>query len=226
MIPFSVVLLAGGIGSRMKTTIPKQFLHIQQKPIASYSFDLFLSLPEIEEIIVVCESSYQSLFVAPTNKRLLFANPGERRQDSVHNGIQLLEGNPLVCIHDSARPLIEVDSVRQVVNAAAKWNAATLAVPVYTTIKMCDEANSIIQTVDRSCLWEAQTPQVVRLNTLKQGLKYAQAHQLTVTDDVSLVELIGQSAKIIQGKMNNIKVTTLEDLYYVQWLIETCSHTN
>lgn len=223
IIPFSVIFLAGGRGTRMGSATPKQYLPVHGKPLALYSFEVFVSLTEIQDMIVVCEPEYESLFRnSPKAKDLnvQFARPGKRRQDSVWNGIQLLENNPLVCIHDSARPLIEPSIVRRVVQTADSWDAAVVGVRVRSTIKICDGAQVVIDTPDRASLWEMQTPQVIRLDLLQEGFIYTQNHQLTVTDDVSLVELLGKPVKVVEGSYSNIKVTTPEDLVFVEHLIE------
>lgn len=221
--PFSVVFLAGGVGTRMGSVIPKQYITIHNKPLAFYSFDIFASLPEVQEMVVVCEPEYDTLFQTIAEAKdlnLQFARPGQRRQDSVFNGIQFLQEDSLVCIHDSARPLIEASIVRQVVEAAENWEAAVVGVKVRSTIKVCDGAQVVINTPNRACLWEVQTPQVIRLSLLKEGFSYAQEHRLTVTDDVSLVELLGKPVKVVEGSYANLKVTTPEDLVFIEQLIE------
>lgn len=220
--PFSVVFLAGGYGARMGSVIPKQYLCVQQKPLALYSFEVFLSLPEIQDVVVVCEPQYQTLFhnaAQAQGIKVRFALPGERRQDSVYNGIQLLTNNPLVCVHDSARPLIDPSLVRRIVQAADSCGAAVVGVRVKSTIKVCDGSQTVITTPDRNSLWEVQTPQIVRLALLKEGFQKAQQESLTVTDDVALVELIGKPVKVVEGAYHNIKVTTPEDLCLVEQLI-------
>lgn len=222
-LPFSVVFLAGGTGIRMGGAIPKQYLSVHQKPLALYSFEVLASLPEVQNFVVVCDPQYDLLFercAKAKGVKLQFARPGLRRQDSVFNGIQQLQDNPLVCIHDSARPLIEPAVVRQVVQTAQSWDAAVVGVKVRSTIKVCDGAQVVIDTPNRASLWEMQTPQVIRLDLLKEGFTYAQQHQLTVTDDVSLVELLGKPVKVVEGSYANIKVTTPEDLICVEKLIE------
>lgn len=219
MNPFVVILLAGGIGSRMGRAIPKQYLPICEKPLALYSLEVFLSIPEVEKIVIVCEEQYESLFSSKI-KELLFARPGIRRQDSVYNGIQLLENNELVCIHDAARPLIDPNDVRKVVKTAEQEEAAVLGVRARSTIKICNSQQMIIETPNRDHLWEMQTPQVIRLNLLKEGFKLALEKQITVTDDVSLVELLGKPVKVVEGSYANIKVTTPEDLEIVEKYLE------
>lgn len=222
-IPFSVIFLAGGIGVRMGTVIPKQYLSIHQKPLALYSFEVLVSLPEVQDVIIVCEPQYDALFLGCDKARglqLQFARPGQRRQDSVYNGIQFLENDPLVCIHDAARPIIDTHIVRRTVQTADSWGAAAVGVKVRSTIKVCDGAQVVVDTPNRASLWEIQTPQVVRLELLQEGFDYAEEHQLTVTDDVSLIELLGKPVKIVEGSYANIKVTTPEDLICIEKLIE------
>ena len=222
-IPFSVILLAGGTGVRMGSVIPKQYLSVHQKPLALYSFEVLASLFEVEDFIVVCESQYEALFYASPKARGLriqFARPGLRRQDSVLNAMQYIEGNPLVCIHDSVRPLIDAQITRHTVEIAESWGAAAVGVKVKSTIKVCDGAQIVIDTPNRTSLWEIQTPQVIRLDLLKEGFDYAREHHLTVTDDVALIELLGKPVKIVEGSYLNIKVTTPEDLLCVEKLIE------
>lgn len=226
-IPFSVVLLAGGRGTRMRSTIPKQYLTVHQKPLALYSFEVLAGLPEVQDFIIVCEPQYETLFYSHPNAkglRLQFAQPGERRQDSVLNGINCLPNNPLVCIHDSARPLIDSSIVRYAVQTAEIWDAAVVGVKVRSTIKVCDGAQVVVDTPNRASLWEIQTPQVIRLDLLKEGFSYAQQNQVTVTDDVSLVELLGKPVKVVEGSYANVKVTTLEDLIFVEEFIEKHKH--
>jgi len=226
---FSVVLLAGGKGTRMESSVPKQYLSLKGKPLALYSFECFLSLIEVQEIVVVCDPSYENLFRECYKKwksaiKVRFALPGELRQDSTWNGIQELEGDPLVCVHDAARPIIKADQVRLVVKAASKYGAAVLGVPMKSTIKVCDAFQQVVSTLDRSTLWEIQTPQVIRLNLLKQGFDFAKENFLSVTDDVSLVELLGKPVKIVEGSFHNIKVTTPEDFLLASQLIEKYVH--
>jgi 2-C-methyl-D-erythritol 4-phosphate cytidylyltransferase len=217
---FTVVFLAGGKGLRMGTDVPKQYLSLQNKPLALHSFEVFIEMPEVEKIVVVCEEPYKSLFLDYAGRKdIFFVSPGFRRQDSVMNGIEVL-GDPqsLVCIHDAARPCIQEDLIRQVVAAAREWGAAALGVPVKATIKLCDATQIALQTLEREHLWEIQTPQVVRLSLLRDGFAYAK--NLTVTDDVSLVELLGRPVKIVRGSYTNIKVTTLDDLLLVKQILE------
>jgi 2-C-methyl-D-erythritol 4-phosphate cytidylyltransferase len=216
----SVILLAGGQGSRMKSKTPKQFLSLHGKLIALYSFELFCSFKDIFEIIVVCEPHFQHLFSTPAFPHVHFALPGDRRQDSVYQGLQHVSlQSTLVCVHDSARPLLSKEDLQTLVEAAKTHHAAALAVPVKCTIKQSDSRGFVSTTLDRSTLWEMHTPQMATPALLKQGFVLAQNKNLTVTDDVSLVELTGHPVKLVQGSYNNLKITTPDDLALAEKLL-------
>ncbi len=216
----SVVLLAGGIGSRMGGALPKQFLPLGGVPIALHSFHLFASMAEVAEIIVVCDVPFRTYFPDLITPRISFAMPGERRQDSVWNGFCACSPQAeLICIHDSARPLLSEQDLRCVINAAKEHHAAALAAPVKQTIKQVNEQGFVEKTLDRSKLWEMHTPQVIAPDILRNGFEIAAKDNLTVTDDVALVELTGFPVKLVHGAERNLKVTTPIDLTIAETLL-------
>ncbi len=223
-IPFDVVFLSGGIGNRMQSSIPKQYMLINDKPLALYSFDVFLAMAEVQTISVVCEEQYVPLFekrVQYSNKKIVFARPGQRRQDSVFNGVSLISSKSLVCVHDAARPIIDEDLVRRTVNMANLHGAAILGVKVKPTIKRCNAEQKVLQTPQRSELWEVQTPQVMRQNCLYESLVYAAEQGLTVSDDSAALELLHKDVYVVEGSYRNIKVTTPEDLIMVEQFLRS-----
>lgn len=217
----TVVLLAGGTGSRMKSEVPKQFLPIKDKVVARHSFDLFASMPEVKEIVVVCAPEYRHHFLShSSHTKLTFAMPGERRQDSTYNGLMAVQTDcSLICVHDSARPLINIPLIRRVIEAAMQHGAATAGMPVKFTIKECNTQHFVERTPDRALIWEIQTPQVIQAHLLKEGFKHALRHKLSVTDDVSLVELLNLPVKLVEGCYTNLKITTPDDLDLTQHLM-------
>lgn len=213
----SVVLLAGGKGTRLKSSIPKQFLSLRGKMVALYSLEIFLSLPEVKEVIVVCENAFFSLFSGYPVKQAL---PGERRQDSLYNGLQACDPMfPWVCVHDAARPLISREACQRLFEDGKKIGAASLGMPVKWTVKECMNDKTVNRTLDRSLIWEIQTPQFLSRNILENGFSHANQHQLTVTDDVSLAELLGHPVKMVEGSYANLKITTPEDLVIAESLL-------
>lgn len=211
-----LVLLAGGQGVRMQTPLPKQFLPLGDKPLARHSLDVFLQCPFIVETVVVCAPEYRSLF---NGYSVSFADPGQRRQDSLYNGLQCLSSQvEWVCVHDAARPFLTFEMLERLIQARQEVQAATLAVPIKSTVKEGDGKACVVRTLDRSRIWEIQTPQLVAKPILEAGFAHAIAHNLTVTDDVTLAELVGCPVKLVLGGYQNIKLTTPEDLLFAQCL--------
>lgn len=217
----SAILLAGGSGLRMQSNTPKQFLELDEKPVALYSFQLFLDMPEIDEIVVVCLEDFKELFQsANSSKPVVFALPGERRQDSVYNGLQAAS-HKIVCIHDAARPFIDKTLVSRVLEAGKEFGAAAVGMPVKFTVKEIDEHNFVRNTPDRANIWEIQTPQVLQRAILEEGFAYTNQHKITVTDDVSLAELVGKRVKLVEGAHTNLKMTVPNDLAIASHILKT-----
>ncbi|KAB1208638.1 2-C-methyl-D-erythritol 4-phosphate cytidylyltransferase, chloroplastic [Morella rubra] len=160
----SVILLAGGKGKRMGASMPKQYLPLLGQPIALYSLHTFSQLIEVKEIIVVCDPSYKDIFEETKENihvELKFTLPGKERQDSVYSGLQAVDLNSeLVCIHDSARPLVLSGDIEKVLKDGRLNGAAVLGVPVKATIKEANSQSFVVRTLNRKTLWEMQTPQV------------------------------------------------------------------
>lgn len=219
----SVILLAGGSGQRFDSTLPKQFHFLNSKRIALYSFDCFTSMEEVTEIIIVTKNEYKKYFSLeiPCHAQIRFAEPGERRQDSVYNGLlQIQETTNLVCIHDSARPLINSPLVRKIAANVSKSQGAAAGVPLKFTIKNVDENGFVTQTLDRSKIWEVQTPQIVPYHLLNKGFEKTIQENISVTDDLSLLEIIGEKVKLLEASYGNIKITTKEDLIIAENLLK------
>ena len=108
----TAILLAGGHGTRMKNAMAKQYLNLRNKPLILYSYEKLMAMPEIDEIVVVCAPEYQLLFQQHLTKRIAFALPGVRRQDSVYNGFLASSADSrYICVHDGARPFISHEMV-------------------------------------------------------------------------------------------------------------------
>lgn len=214
-----VIFLAGGKGLRFSSTTLKQFTLLKGKPLALHSLDIFLKYPSIEEIVIVCEEKYQNLF--PKDKRIVFALPGRLRQDSVFSGFKKL--SPAVnwiYTHDSVRPLINEKMLSKLYEEGSKFGAATFASPIHNTIKRISTQKLVIETVDRSNLYITHTPQLLSRQIFEVGIEKVIKEQLTITDDVSLAEIIHHPVKIIQDPNINIKITLPNDLKLAEALYD------
>ena len=220
-----VVLLSAGVGKRMGASIPKQYIKLMGLEIALHSLDTFLDC-DVSEIVIVCAEEWQHIFKdhlekrGPTKCELKFTTGGKERQDSVKNGLAKITA-PIVAIHDAARPLLTKEEMEKVVADAAEHGAALLAVPTKATIKQAVAAddNFVASTPKRKLLWEAHTPQVIRSDLLRKGFEKAEQENLEVTDDVSLIELLGEKVKLTEGEYTNIKVTTPEDIAVAETIL-------
>jgi len=238
MADVGFVLLAGGTGSRMKASLPKQFLQLRGVPVLHHSLDLFLErLPSYLQakgrspppnVVLVMDPSYQPEYQPIVDRykgRLAFANPGVERQGSVENGLnKLVEISNGICkyaaIHDSARPLVTVAEICHVVSDAKEYGAAVLGVPCKATIKESEDGFMVLRTIPRARLWEVHTPQVVNIETLQRGFDTVARENLEVTDDVSIVEALGEPVKLTQGEYTNLKITTPEDMDVAETILQ------
>ncbi|MCO5568367.1 hypothetical protein L7F22_022066 [Adiantum nelumboides] len=153
--------------------------------------------------------------------QLKFAIPGKERQFSVLNGLKEICGSAkLACVHDSARPLILERDIRKVVSDAYVHGAAVLGVPVKGTIKQAKKDGFVMMTLDRSLLWEMQTPQVIEPSLLRKGFELIEQRNLEVTDDVSIVEHLKHPVFITEGSYTNIKVTTPDDMIVAERILQ------
>lgn len=212
----TLIFLAGGTGSRIGARVPKQYLPLEGKPLALHSFDILRRVPEITEIIIVCEPEHQSYFTYP----VLFATPGPRRQDSVYSGL-MKSSQEIIFIHDSARPFVEAKYIPPLLEAVRTSGAAALAIPATNTIKECTSNHHVEKTLDRTRLWEMQTPQGIRREILIKAFDYVQKNNLEVTDDLSMVEAIGLPTKIVPSSPRNFKITTPFDFEVAKKLCAT-----
>lgn len=202
--------------------MPKQYLPLLGQPIALHSFDTFSKMPEVLEIVVVCDPSYKDVFdEAKVGIPIKFALPGKERQDSVRSGLQeISKSAKLACIHDSARPLVLPEDVLKVVKDAWTTGAAVLGVPVKATIKEAGNDRLVSKTLDRRTLWEMQTPQVIEPQLLHRGFELVEREGYEVTDDVSIVEYLKHPVLITEGSYTNLKVTTPDDLLVAERILQ------
>lgn len=213
-----VVIVAAGTGSRMNMGINKQFIKLEGKEIIAYTIEKFYNNSNIEDIVVVVKEDESEFFKKEILDKYNFKNVkiaygGKERQDSVYNGLKLLDEKcDVVLIHDGARPFVSDKIIDKSIEEAKEHKAIVVGVPVKDTIKVIDDDKNIVDTPNRSVLWAVQTPQTFDYNILIDAYKDAFKNKFYGTDDAMLVERIGYKVKMLEGSYNNIKITTQEDL--------------
>lgn len=216
----SVIIAAGGIGKRMGKDKPKQYLELLGKPMICHTLDRFLDLTDIKKIIVVLPPDFVSSFREDVLKAYDYdlgfievAAGGEKRQDSVRNGLKLVPDDfDVVLVHDGCRPFVSQSLVEKSIQVALEMGAAVVAAPIKETVKKVSASGNVEETIDRRHLWGAQTPQAFRVDLLKKAMDGAYRDGFYGTDDATLVERIGKKVQVIEGDYFNIKITTPEDM--------------
>ncbi|WP_207713022.1 2-C-methyl-D-erythritol 4-phosphate cytidylyltransferase [Desulfofundulus sp. TPOSR] len=221
------VVVAAGRSVRMGQGVNKQFLPLSGLPVLARSLRVFEeAVPVKGYVLVVAEgevdrASRLACQEWGCRKLLAVVSGGERRQDSVRKGLEALPAEAeIVLVHDGARPLVGVEELVAVASEAARWGAATLAVPVKDTVKEAGTDGFVVRTLPREVLWLTQTPQGFKCSLLREAHRRAEAEKISATDDASLVEALGHRVKLVPGSYRNIKITTPEDLAVAEALLE------
>jgi 2-C-methyl-D-erythritol 4-phosphate cytidylyltransferase len=207
------LIVAGGKGTRIKSSLPKQFIEINGKPILLHTLEAFYRYSENVSIVLVLPEDDFVLWAEICkkfnfNKPLLLQKGGETRFQSVRNGLDQMAGEGLVAIHDGVRPLVSEDIIGASFRLAAIHQCAVAAVRLKESIRMTDQDNT--KAVDRSRFRMIQTPQTFDLQLIKKA--YLIKEDPSLTDDASVAERAGHLISLFEGSYENIKVTTAEDL--------------
>ncbi|MFI8415237.1 2-C-methyl-D-erythritol 4-phosphate cytidylyltransferase [Serratia sp. NPDC078593] len=210
------VLPAAGIGSRMQTDCPKQYLTINNQTILEHAIHALLRDPRIQQVIVVIGSEDVHFATLPiaADPRVRVTVGGKQRADSVMAGLQLAGDAQWVLVHDAARPCLHADDLARLLAITSHSKVGgILAAPVRDTMKRAETGgNAVSHTVDRQDLWHALTPQLFPLALLKHCLQRALDEGTNVTDEASALEHCGYHPLLVAGRADNIKVTRPEDL--------------
>lgn len=224
----SALIVAAGKGERMNWSVRKQYIPINSRPVIGHTLavaDACHGLQRIYLVIPEQDLEYCRNEIIPPlmlHKKVVCVAGGAERQISVYNGLKAMGGAPddIVVIHDGVRPLIEPDHIQSAIDGASKWGACILGIPAFDTLKRVDDSGFIQQTIERSAIWMAQTPQAFRYGLIFKAHEQAAARGLTATDDASLVESAGITVKMVCGSRFNIKITTQEDLMMAKALLQ------
>jgi len=214
------VIAAAGDSRRMEGG-DKILAVIAGKTVLAHVLDAFQECAAVDRVVVVLneaslERGREIMEEHGFSRVKAICRGGERRQDSVYEGLKRLEGCGWIVIHDGARPCITVDLIERGVLEAAETGSAIAAVPVKETVKRVGGDRVIEGTPPRHDLWLAQTPQVFRSDIIMEA--YGRQRE-EVTDDAALVEALGHKVKVYMGSYDNIKITTPEDLKVAEMVL-------
>ena len=226
MSKFAVILPAAGKSSRFATQQSKKkvFVELKGRPVWVRTAELFVNREDVVQTIMVVAPDDIEWFKEKFRPNIAFMEiefvaGGAERADSVMNALTRVRADvDYVAVHDAARPLIVKDWITRVFRAAEQHGAALLATPVTSTLKRVGNNEQIVETVPRSNLWAAQTPQVFRRQLLLDA--YARRGNLHPTDEAQLVEHLGHPVHVVEGSPLNIKITTQDDFRMAEFLLD------
>lgn len=215
MIKKYAIIVAGGSGSRMKRDIPKQFIEVGGLPILMHTLKRFKEADsEIELILVLPESQFEFwnelCSIYPTVPHQLIKG-GKTRFQSGLNGLQVIENEGLVAIHDGVRPFVSVEIINESFKVAAEKGTAVVSVSSKDSVRVNGKS------IDRSTVRIIQTPQTFQISLIKKAFE---TEELSIfTDDASVAEHAGFKIYLIDGNYENIKITTPEDLLWAEVIL-------
>ena len=232
------LIAAAGVGSRMEAELPKQYLLLAGKTVLQHSIERLAAVEGVGLILVVLHPEDQLFsekvrgMLAPSvSERLLTVSGGSSRAESVLAGLRVLQqriesgalnADARVLVHDAARPLVRMESVERLINDVGRENACggILAIPVSDTMKFSGPNRQIQSTLDRSSVWQAQTPQYFSVMALRDAIDRALSQHRPITDEASAMELAGEAPLLVTGDPDNIKLTHAQDVLLAEMIIQ------
>ncbi|MGB9723823.1 MAG: 2-C-methyl-D-erythritol 4-phosphate cytidylyltransferase [Chloroflexia bacterium] len=209
------LVVAAGRSRRMGGQ-DKLFAPLAGVPLLARTVERLLASPQVDEAVVVLRPERmedgRQLAQERSWRRVRFCTGGPRRQDSVRLGLETMEGEGWVLIHDGARPFVTSALVERGLEAAAARGAAVPGLPLPDTVKRISPAGLVEETLPREALWSIQTPQTFRLSLIRQAHRHFASSPQTFTDDAALLEALGHPVAVFPGEADNFKVTSVEDL--------------
>ncbi len=219
------ILPAAGIGRRMGSSTPKQYLTVCGTPVLLHSINRLLEIPALEQLVLVLHPEDEHWGkIAFSNERVSSVSGGEERFNSVLNGLEALDAkaqaDDWVLVHDAVRPCVLKSDIEKLIEQLKHGEVGgLLAVPINNTVKQADADKRVIRTVDRGDLWSALTPQMFRYEILRNALNRAIQEKLDVTDEASAIEALGLAPELVAGSNSNIKITREEDLKMAELIL-------
>ncbi|MBW2734475.1 MAG: 2-C-methyl-D-erythritol 4-phosphate cytidylyltransferase [Deltaproteobacteria bacterium] len=225
------LIVAAGQGSRFGAACPKQLLPLAGRPLLIWALDAFRRSQHVHgAVLVVSDEAREEIQRLLVQYEMLdgvtLALGGAERADSVQHGLAALDDSAeLVAVHDAARALTSPELIDRVVAAARQTGAAIAALPARDTVKRASKSGFVAQTLDRDQIWLAQTPQVGRVGWLRQALATWRGHEsnqgTSPTDEAQLLEFSGHAVQLVEGNVENFKITVPQDLALAEALLSS-----
>lgn len=211
------VIPAAGSGRRMASDVPKQYLPLAGRTVIEHTLERIAAHPALGRVAIAVSADDTRLMTLSLPPNCVQVIGGAERCHSVLAGLEALAAEATaqdwVLVHDAARPCVRgADIDRMLRELAAHPVGGILAVPVRDTLKRCTPEGDIERTVERTALWQAQTPQMFRYGVLRGALEDALAAGVLVTDEAQAVERAGHTPRVVAGHADNLKITHPEDL--------------
>jgi 2-C-methyl-D-erythritol 4-phosphate cytidylyltransferase len=221
------VLPAAGVGRRMGSRVPKQYMDLAGRAVIDHALDLFVVDTRIQGIVVALDPAdgYWGSTAYADHPKVTRADGGAERCHSVLNALDALgaraRAEDWVLVHDAARPCLRPADLDLLIETLLDDEVGgLLGIPVRDTMKRAEAMDRVGATVDRAALWHAFTPQMFRLGRLRAALSDALAADHMVTDDASAMERAGQAPRLVEGHADNIKITRAEDLPLARFYLQ------
>ena len=223
-----LIIPASGVGTRMNTQLPKQYLKLKNGlSVLDQTLKTLLNIKYIKGCVVAIaenDTEFKKSLFTGNSKLLATAIGGKQRFHSVLSALNSLrpftKDNDWVLVHDAARPCVKASEVVHLIETLKHHSVGgLLATQVVDTIKKSD-GRIVEKTLDRSVLWQAQTPQMYRFGVLFEALKNAIQNNLSVTDEASSIEYLGLQSVLVPASKSNLKITTAEDLTLANFYLE------
>lgn len=223
------VIPAAGSGSRFSKTELKQYQYIQDRTVLEHTIRRISQLPLNGYVLAIgTQDTFAQTLAFQNIDKAHFCTGGSERVHSVLNALNYLlnfaDENDWVLVHDAARPCVTVDCLNALVAKAMESNeSAILAIPVRDTLKQVKTGAHIDKTVSRDSLWQAQTPQITKIGKLKKAIEQALENNVTITDEASALEYMGETVRVVMGRSDNIKITYPDDLELARLILQSQS---
>lgn len=224
------VVPAAGVGKRMGADVPKQYLNLNGKTVIEHTIEKLLAVAAINKIVIAVsddDSFIKTLLAQWPADKVQLTLGGQERADSVLAGLESFDDKQYgwALVHDAARPCVSASEIQSLISSCQSQNTGgILASQVKDTMKRGNDAQRVTQTVDRNQLWHAFTPQFFPSSDLKKAITSCLHQGITITDEASAMEQVGQPVLLHQASSSNIKITTPDDIALAEFYLSRESH--